>query len=690
MGKLPLLFLLLFLTSKLKAQDIQFADSNFLKALLQSELVIDTNHDSRIQIDEALLVKDLNISQKEIHQLKGIEYFTNLEILDCSYNELEELEISALTKLQMLFCNYNQLKFLNLIKNIGLLKAECMNNQLDSLYIGSRLYSLHCNDNQLTQLKGSKFSNLNKLVCSYNKITSFDCSKFLSLELLDLTGNLLTNIRPNADMKRLDVNFNLLTKINLVYARELEHLGIAGNKIQELKIHDLRSLKSIVCSSNQLKKLTLFNLPKFTKLQCSDNHLQWLHLKDGIANSININASNNPITMKLCSDENDTLSFENNFKLKEIHDCDYSRLIYHQKSISKLNNVEQQAFQFFKDCLPPKEIDNTYLDSLTQIKILSIKNYFAIAADIPSKKYEKNYQNPLGHFVVKMKRIDHNNQLEYNKTDWTKLFMSESFSQKDELKSTIYEMAEMQYDDVEYMKQTNDYAFVSKAGKWGLLNDYGNEEIEIKYDSISMSSAGVLVKLNGKWGITNDDGELATPIKYDDIERHGFPRVSKTRLLAVIVNGKYGCLNPELKEVIPIIYDNMEILAFKYVVGTLGYKKYLLNEMNGELKCKLAFKSVRYFSENLLAVTDAESGKGGLINGEGEVILDLLYDQVMDGNMNVYVYKRNGKFGLMNREFKEITKPVYDRIEHNFEGNHTNATRNGKEIILLEDGKEQK
>lgn len=137
--KTILLYLLLFLSGMVSAQNIDFADGNFKYRLLLAgtlnnyiardqagqAIVIDTNNDGEIQVSEALTVYQLNINYADymtnlnplierITDLGGIEYFTNLNRLTCSDNNLTFLNISALVNLQYFETSLNSLDTLNL------------------------------------------------------------------------------------------------------------------------------------------------------------------------------------------------------------------------------------------------------------------------------------------------------------------------------------------------------------------------------------------------------------------------------------------------------------------------------------------------------------------------------------------------------------------------------------------------
>lgn len=59
-------------------------------------------------------------SRYHIASLKGIEYFTRLQALDCSFNELTTLDVSKLPSLVYLNCAGNNISSLNLSNNPAL------------------------------------------------------------------------------------------------------------------------------------------------------------------------------------------------------------------------------------------------------------------------------------------------------------------------------------------------------------------------------------------------------------------------------------------------------------------------------------------------------------------------------------------------------------------------------------------
>lgn len=143
---------------------IKIEDKDFLSALL-SDKDINTDKDSFITRTEAEAVKTLDLSSKSISSLAGIEYFSNLEELNCSENKLSALDVTKLTKLNYLKCNDNKIAELDLSKNAKLTYLHCAKNELTALNIKNcpDLETIVCG-NQASTLK------LNVTVDQYNNV----------------------------------------------------------------------------------------------------------------------------------------------------------------------------------------------------------------------------------------------------------------------------------------------------------------------------------------------------------------------------------------------------------------------------------------------------------------------------------------------------------------------------------------
>ena len=162
-----------------------FPDKRFVDNIRQ----YDTKTDGYLSKQELDKVTEMNLGPnaygygKNIESLKGIEYFTKLEILECPYNKITELDMSSNLALKSLGCYRNQLTQLNVSGNSELTSLSCGDNQLTALNVSSNpnLTLLDCHNNQLTSLDLSHNSKLMSLNCDNNQLTFLDLSNNVKL-----------------------------------------------------------------------------------------------------------------------------------------------------------------------------------------------------------------------------------------------------------------------------------------------------------------------------------------------------------------------------------------------------------------------------------------------------------------------------------------------------------------------------
>ena len=138
--------------------------------------------DGIITSDEIRNIKVVAFSYKQIQNLKGIEYFTELTHLYCNINSIILLDPSNNTKLSVLDCSSNQLTSLDVSKNTALTQLNCYSNQLTSLDLSNntKLSTLTCYGNKLTSLNVSGCTSLSSLECYNNQIRDAEMDAFVA------------------------------------------------------------------------------------------------------------------------------------------------------------------------------------------------------------------------------------------------------------------------------------------------------------------------------------------------------------------------------------------------------------------------------------------------------------------------------------------------------------------------------
>ena len=144
------------------SQTTLIPDPNFEQAL------IDLGYDSppingSVPTANISGVETLEVSDKSITDLTGIEDFNSLIELYCYDNPLTSVDVSNNTFLEQLYCSDNNLTSLDVTNNPALIVLYCYDNELTSVDVSNNalLKFFNCYDNQLTSLDVRNGNNSN-------------------------------------------------------------------------------------------------------------------------------------------------------------------------------------------------------------------------------------------------------------------------------------------------------------------------------------------------------------------------------------------------------------------------------------------------------------------------------------------------------------------------------------------------
>ena len=319
-----------------------FPDENFRAWLLSQ----DYGQDALLTEEETAGITEIDVSEKSISDITGIELFTNLTYLNCSHNMLLALDVSKNVALQVLLCYSNYLTSLDVSKNVALVTLNCEYNQLTSLDVSKNvaLATLNCDYNQLTSLDLTNNVALVNLNCSHNQIKETEMGDLISslpsVDSGDLyviqgssEGNVITpalvdvaNAKgwivfqwetgkwtenegevPNTvtvdaahfpDKKFRDYVQNLAPygKLRLEEIAMITEINVSGRNIADLTgIEVFTNLVFLDCHDNQLTSLDVSKNTALQTLNCSDNQLTSLDVSNNVALT-NLNCGYNQLT----------------------------------------------------------------------------------------------------------------------------------------------------------------------------------------------------------------------------------------------------------------------------------------------------------------------------------------------------------------------------------------------------------
>lgn len=150
MNRFFLSLLMLYVTSiawaDVEINEKNFPDPNFRNWILSQPF----GKDGVLSDKEIADIREMNVSNKNIHDLKGLEYFTALESLNLDKNQVKYIDVSKNKELVYLRVEWNQLTSLDVSKN------EAMR-------------FLMCGGNSLTELNTSGCTALERIRCWHNQ-----------------------------------------------------------------------------------------------------------------------------------------------------------------------------------------------------------------------------------------------------------------------------------------------------------------------------------------------------------------------------------------------------------------------------------------------------------------------------------------------------------------------------------------
>lgn len=270
-------------------------DSNFALAIRRSCFnCIDT---CNYLLPPAFALKSLNVSEGQITSLSGIDQFTSLETLDCSYNLLTELSTLP-SSLKSLNCSSNKLISLSSLP-VSLTNLECNNNKLEHLpTLSNKIARLLCANNQLSclpflpnTLEYLVIAGNSKIDCLPNRVVGINIQYNQGVSYLPVCGvadaNFLKVIQNNCP-NCIDSCYNLLSGV-----ANINFLDISNKNITDLTgISAFTGLKTLDCSKNSITCLPVLptTLSKLVidadKIICLPNLIPGLQVYDSAGNLI--------------------------------------------------------------------------------------------------------------------------------------------------------------------------------------------------------------------------------------------------------------------------------------------------------------------------------------------------------------------------------------------------------------------
>lgn len=227
----------------------EWIDPDFALVLQAKGYIADA---ATVTKEEVAAITELDVSNSSLTSLKGIEYFTSLQVLSCYWNQLTELDVTKNTELTQLFCYRNQL------------------THLDVSHL-TKLTWLYCTDNDIEELDLTNSPELDWLWCSGNALSELDLSHNGKLRIVSCYSNGMTRLLLADRVKDLDCSDNQLEELDVSNNTVLESLACSENKLTRLNLTGATALESLDCTYNLLTQLDISTNTQLEELYCFDN-----------------------------------------------------------------------------------------------------------------------------------------------------------------------------------------------------------------------------------------------------------------------------------------------------------------------------------------------------------------------------------------------------------------------------------
>ncbi len=210
---------------------------------------------------------------------------------------------------------------------------------------------------------------------------------------------------------------------------------------------------------------------------------------------------------------------------------------------------------------------------------------------------------------------------------------------------------EKEYDQV-IMSYNDDFSVVGLNGKFGYINEEGDEIIPLNYDAATIFEGGIAaVKMEEKWGVIDKSNEIVIDFKYKIMRRYrnGYAVAKNNR-------GKWGMIDAQDKPHIPFKYqylspyndENISIARFK--------KRYGLLDENGTIIVPFQYE------------------------------FDETYSGLLHICMNYMWFKKDGKWGTVDYTGQEVIPFIYDEL-HSTDGDEARVYFGEKMQVIDNEGK---
>jgi hypothetical protein len=228
--------------------------------------------------------------------------------------------------------------------------------------------------------------------------------------------------------------------------------------------------------------------------------------------------------------------------------------------------------------------------------------------------------------------------------------------------------------------------------QFGFVDDLGNVKISARFQDVRPFRDGLAAaKLNGKWGLIGLDGEFRVHPKYDEVGCF----IEEPNYWKFRIGNHWGVLDRRGDELVAALYLGI-LRCENGIASVVTENGFAIVELSGEtdlkqrefediggvgngfvlakvegkwggvstssdVKIPFRFDDVHEFDRNGLS----RVFKGefvGLLNRNGKLVCEPIYDNIMSGSDELLVVDHGGKWGIINTEGQVVVEPAFEFI----------------------------
>lgn len=162
--------------------------------------------------------------------------------------------------------------------------------------------------------------------------------------------------------------------------------------------------------------------------------------------------------------------------------------------------------------------------------------------------------------------------------------------------------------------------FRALNGKIGFKDQNDNIVTKAEFDKVIPAGSVFWVTKKGKYGMVNEQGVVVAQPNYDSVSA-----TPTDGIFIVGQNGKYGVVNPNGWLTVPCMLDKISATSSSMLVGVMD-GQFGLIDASGELIIPCENEEITDFFDGMAGIR--KDGKCGFINTNGEIVIPCKYDGV--------------------------------------------------------------